>query len=174
MGKGYRITRFLLLTILGLSTLFLSLTIEEFGIYFGVLLLVGALISSVYLFINFSNKIDEKIVIELIIDGFLGLIMFTYPDPGERFIMLDFSFWIAVMGALYLVTGLFDNSKNNMLWLYVISGIMMIVLGFIILNYNTEYIGSVSYLIGIVLTYYSVLSIYLLLKTTNSQKSVMH
>lgn len=167
MGLGYRYTKYILLTILAIATLVLSLSIQEFGIYFGVLLLVGAALSAVYLFIHFDENINEKIIIELAIDGFAGLIIFTYPQPDERFFMLDFSFWIAVMGMLHLTAGLFDHKKSKYFWLYVLSGIMMIIFGFIILNYDTEYLGSVVYLIAIVLVYYALLNIYL----TNKIKS---
>jgi len=167
MGLGYRYTKYLLLAVLAVATLFLSLSIQEFGIYFGVLLLVGVALMAIYLFIHFDENINEKLIIELAIDGFAGLIIFTYPEPNARFFMLDFSFWIAVMGMLYFVTGLFDKKHSKLFWLYLISGIMMIVFGFIILNYSTDYLGSVVYLISIVLLYYAVLNVYLLKTNSN-------
>ncbi len=167
MGLGYRYTKYILLTMLGIAIMALSLSIQEFGIYFGVILLIGAALSTVYLFIHFDENINEKLIIELAIDGFAGLIIFTYPQPDARFFMLDFSFWIAVMGMLHLTSGLFDHKNNKYFWLYILSGIMMIVFGFIILNYSTEYIGSVVYLIAIVITYYGLLNIYL----TNKNKA---
>ncbi|MFK5856385.1 MAG: DUF308 domain-containing protein [Bacteroidota bacterium] len=164
MGLGYRYTKYILLAILAIATLVLSLSIQEFGIYFGILLLVGVALTSIYLFMHFDENINEKLIIELAIDGFAGLIIFTYPEPNARFFMLDFSFWLAVLGMLHVVSGLFDHRKSNLLWLYIISGIMMIVFGFIILNYSTEYLGSIVYLIGIVLAYYAILNIYLINK----------
>lgn len=161
MGSGYRITRSALLALYGIITIALSLSIKEFGIYFGVILMISTAISSVFLFLHFDKKIDKNIVLELAMDGFAGLIIFTYPEPTDRFFMLDFSFWIAVMGMLYLVKGLFNKSIIKYMWLYVLSGIMLLVLGFIILNYSTEYLGSVGYLIGFALTYYALLNIYL-------------
>ncbi len=161
MGSAFRITRSAFLGLFGLITLILSLSIREFGIYFGVILMISTAISSVFLFLHFDKKIDKNVIIEMAMDGFAGLIIFTYPDPTDRFFMLDFSFWIAVMGMLYMVKGLFEKKNSKYLWLYVLSGIMMIVLGFIILNYSTDYLGSVGYLIGIVLSYYGLLSIYL-------------
>ena len=86
MGLGYRYTKYILLTILAIAMMALSLSIQEFGIYFGVLLLVGAALSTVYLFIHFDENINEKIIIELAIDGFAGLIIFTYPAPDARFL----------------------------------------------------------------------------------------
>jgi len=164
MGLGYRYTKYILLALLAIVTIALSLSIQEFGIYFGILLLVGVALTSIYLFIHFDKKINEKLIIELAIDGFAGLIIFTYPEPNERFFMLDFSFWIAVIGMLHFVSGLFDKKNSNLFWLYIISGVMMIVFGFIILNYSTDYLGSIVYLIGIVLAYYAFLNIYLLNK----------
>jgi len=161
MGLGYRYTKYALLTILAITMMVLSLTIQEFGIYFGVLLLAGAALSTIYLFIHFDENINEKVIIELAIDGFAGLIIFTYPQPDARFFMLDFSFWIAIMGMLHLASGIFDKKNNKLFWLYILSGIMLIVFGFIILNYNTDYLGSVVYLIAIVLAYYGLLNIYL-------------
>jgi len=168
MGLGYRYTKYALLAILAIATLVFKLTIFEFGIYFGILLLVGVALTTIYLFLHFDENINEKIIIELALDGFVGLIIFTYPDPNARFFMLDFSFWIAVLGMLHFVSGLFDNKNSNFFWLYIISGIMMIVFGFIILNYSTNYLGSIVYLIGIVLAYYAFLNIYLIKKTTNN------
>ncbi len=161
MGSAFRITRSAFLALYGIITIALALSIKEFGIYFGVILMVSAAISSIFLFLYFDKKIDKNIIIELAMDGFAGLIIFTYPDPTDRFFMLDFSFWIAVMGMLYMVKGLFDKKSRKYLWLYVLSGIMIIVLGFIILNYSTDYLGSVGYLIGIVLSYYGLINIYL-------------
>lgn len=166
MGLGYRYTKYLLLTILALISMIMSLSIQEFGIYFGILLLVSVSLSTVYLFIHFDENIDEKIILEMATDGFAGLIIFTYPQPDARFFMLDFSFWIAIMGMLHFVTGLFDKKNSKSFWLYILSGIMMIVLGFIILNYSTEYLGSIVYLIGFVLMYYAILNIYLLRSNT--------
>jgi|GEM_PF-810518 len=159
MTSGYRLSRSIILALYGIITIALSLSVLEFGMYFGIILMICTALTSVYLFIHFSEKIDEKIIIELIIDGFAGLIIFTYPEPGERFFMLDFSFWIAMMGAIYLVSGLFNYKNSKYMWLYVLSGIMMIVIGFIVLNYSSEYLGSVGYLIGFILTYYSGLNI---------------
>ncbi len=161
MGLGYRYAKYALLTILAVATLVFSLSIQEFGIYFGILLLIGTALSAVYLFIHFDETINEKVILEMAIDGFAGLIIFTYPQPNARFFMLDFSFWIAIMGMLHFVAGIFDNKDSKLFWLYILSGIMMIVFGFIILNYSTEYLGSIVYLIGIVLAYYALLNIYL-------------
>lgn len=165
MGSGLRLTRSVILALYGIATMVLALSIKEFGIYFGVLLMLSAILTTVYLFIHFNEKIDEKIIIELITDAFAGLIIFTYPEPTDRFFMLDFSFWIAIMGMIYTTTGIFNKNISSYIWLYILSGLMMIALGFIILNYSTDYLGSVGYLIGIVLTYYSALNIYLAFKT---------
>lgn len=162
MGLGYRYAKYTLLALLAILTILFSISIQEFGIYFGFLLLVSVALTAIYLFLHFDENINEKLIIEMAIDGFAGIIIFTYPEPNARFFMLDFSFWIAVMGMLHLVSGLFDKKNSNILWLYVISGIMMIVFGFIILNYSTDYLGSIVYLIGIVLGYYAFLNIYLL------------
>ena len=173
MISGYRLSRLILLLLLGIATLALSLSIEIFGVFYGIFLLIGAALTSVYLFLHFDQNIDEKIIIELAIDGFAGLIIFTYPEPNERFIMLDFSFWIAIMGILHVVSGLFNKKNSKLIWLYILSGIIMVVLGFIILNYNTEYIGSIGYLIGFVLTYYGGLGIYLLTKSRKNNSTII-
>ncbi len=170
MGLGYLYLKYILLATLAVATVFLSLSIQEFGIYFGVLLLVGTILSAIYLFIHFDNNINQKVVLEIAIDGFAGLIIFTYPLPDTRFFMLDFSFWIAVMGIIHLSSGLFDHKESKLFWLYVLSGIMMIIFGFIIINYNNEYMGSVIYLIAMVLAYYALLNLYLTMK--NKSQSI--
>lgn len=161
MGTGYRVTRSVFLAAIAIITMALQLSIIEFGIYFGILLLMGSASTIIYLFIHFSEHIDQKVIIELAMDIFAGLIVFTYPEPNERFFMLDFSFWIAAMGMINLASGLFDKSKKDYLWLYILSGIVFIVFGFTIVNYNTEHLGSVPFLIGIILLIYSLLNFYM-------------
>jgi uncharacterized membrane protein HdeD (DUF308 family) len=161
MGTGYRITRSVFLGTIAIITMALQLSIIEFGIYFGILLLMGAVSTIIYLFIHFSEHIDQKVLIELAMDIFAGLIVFTYPEPDSRFFMLDFSFWIATMGMINLATGLFDKSKKDYLWLFILSGIVFIVFGFTVVNYNEEHLASVPILIGIILLIYSLLNFYL-------------
>ncbi len=165
MGLGYLYTKYSFLAILAIATIVLKLPIQEFGIYFGILLIVGVALTTIYLFIHFDENINQKLIIELGVDAFTGLVIFTTPEPSIRFFMLDFSFWIAVMGMLHFTSGLYDHKDSKSFWLYIISGIMLIIFGFIILNYSQDYLGSVIYLIGIVLAYFSFLNIYLLRKT---------
>jgi len=164
MGLGYLYTKYSFLALLAIATIALKLPIQEFGIYFGILLLVGVALTTIYLFIHFDENINQKLIIELGVDAFTGLVIFTAPEPSIRFFMLDFSFWIAVMGMLHFTSGLFDHKASKSFWVYIISGIMLIIFGFIILNYSQDYLGSVIYLIGIVLAYFSFLNIYLLRK----------
>ncbi len=161
MGQSYRIARSVIYTLMAIATIGLTLSVKEFGIYFGIIMMIGAATTVLYLFIHFSEHVNEKVIIELAADIFAGLIVFTYPVPDDRFFMLNFSFWIAIMGMIHLATGLFDKSKSQYFWLFSLSGIMMLVFGFIIVNYNTDFLGSVAYLIGIVLLYYSGLNLYL-------------
>ncbi len=164
MGLGYLYVKYILLALLAIATIIFKLPIQEFGIYFGILLIVGVALTTIYLFIHFDKNINQKLIIELGIDAFAGLVIFTTPEPTVRFFMLDFSFWIAVMGMLHFTSGLFDHKNSNLFWLYIISGIMFIVFGFIILNYSSDYLGSVMFLIGIVLAYFAFLNIYYLKK----------
>ena len=162
MGTGYRIARSVLFALMAFATLALTLSVKEFGIYFGIALMIGAATTILYLFIHFNESVDQKIIIELAADIFAGIIVFTYPVPDDRFFMLDFSFWIAIMGMIHLATGIFDKSKSKFFWLFILSGIIMMVFGFLIVNYSTDYLGSVAYLIGMVLLYYSGLNLYLI------------
>ena len=162
MGSGYRIARTVIFALMAIATLALTLSVKEFGIYFGIVLMIGAATTILYLFLHFDEHVDQKIIIELAADIFAGIIVFTYPVPDDRFFMLDFAFWIAIMGMIHLATGIFDKSKVKYFWLFTLSGIMLMVFGFLIVNYSTDYLGSVAYLIGIVLLYYSVLNLYLI------------
>ncbi len=164
MGTGYRLTRSVFLAAIAILTIILQLTIIEFGIYFGILLLMGAISTIIYLFIYFDEHIDQLLIIELAVDIFTGLIIFTYPEPDDRFFMLDFSFWLAIMGIINLTIGIFDKSRSSYFWLFVLSGITYVVFGFIILNYNTEHISSITTLIGLILFSYSLLNFYLIKK----------
>lgn len=169
MTSIYGTIRSVLLAIIAIVTLALSLSIIEFGIYFGVAILAGALLSLVYLFFNFDKKIDSSIVTQICIDAFAGLIIFTFPEPNTRFTMIVFSFWIAIMGTINLKAGFSLSASNNLLWLYLLSGISFLILGFIVMNYSTDYLNSIGYLIGITLLIYSLINIYLnkKIKTTD-------
>jgi len=116
-----------------------------------------------YLFINFDKEFNPKVIMELITDGFSGIVIFTYPQSDEAFFMVVFSFWIVFMGALYLSSGIANLNNKESLPVYLLTGIILIVLGFIIINYVSESINSVNYLIGFAMIIYAVINIYLYL-----------
>ena len=122
--------------------------------------MVSAGLTVLFLFLQFDKPINEKIVMELIADGFSGIVIFTYPQSDERFFLVVFSFWIAWMGMLCLASGLLDKKHEKMMWLYTLLGIMFIVFGFIIMNYTSEMLSSVIYLIGFVTTIYGIFGLY--------------
>jgi uncharacterized membrane protein HdeD (DUF308 family) len=67
------------------------------------------------------------------------------------------------MGALYLSSGLSDLQNKDKMPLYLLTGIILVVLGFVIINYVSENINSVNYLIGFAMIIYSAVNIYLYL-----------
>ncbi len=146
---------------IAITSLVLNLTINEFGFFFGVALLVGAALTSINLFLNFDHQINEKIIMESIADAFAGLVILTYPEVSQRFVLTDFSFWIAIMGMLYLNAGFFNHQGAKYFWLYVLSGIALLVFGFVIINYTSEAFGSVLYLMSFSVAIYSLVNFYL-------------
>lgn len=161
MKPIFSIIRALLLLIVAAAGLFLELTINEFGFFFGISLLLGAALTAMSLFLSFDKQINEKNLMEPIMDGFAGLVILTYPEVSSRFVLSDFSFWIAMMGILYLNSGFFNHQSSKFFWLYILTGLALIVFGFVIINYATEFLSSISYLMSFAAVIYSLVVIYL-------------
>lgn len=160
MKLNLRSFRFLLLFLVGIVAIFLNQKVDGFSVLFGITLMISAGLTVLFLFLQFDKPINEKIVMELIADGFSGIVIFTYPQSDERFFLVVFSFWIVWMGMLCLVSGLLDKKHEKMMWLYTLLGIMFIVFGFIIMNYTSEMLSSIIYLIGFVTTIYGIFGLY--------------
>ena len=160
MNLSLRIIRFVILLLAGLAAIFLNQKMNGFSALFAISLSISAALTVIFLFFYFDKQINDKVIMELISDGFAGIVLFTYPQSDERFFLIVFSFWIAWMGILYLTSGLLDKKNEKMMWLYTLIGIMLIILGFVILNYSTEMLSSVIYLVGFTLIIYSSLGFY--------------
>lgn len=160
MKLTLRTMRFAILLIAGFAAIFLNQNAGGFSWVFGITLTISAALTVIYLFLQFDKQISQKIVMELIADGFSGIILFTYPQSDESFFLIVFSFWIVWMGILCLTSGLLEKQYEKLMWLYTLLGIMFIVLGFIIMNYNEEMLNSVIYLVGFTLIMYSVFGLY--------------
>lgn len=169
MNLSLRIIRFVILLLAGLAAIFLNQKMNGFSALLAISLSISAALTVIFLFFNFDKQINDKVIMELISDGFAGIVLFTYPQSDERFFLIVFSFWIAWMGILYLTSGLLDKKNEKMMWLFTLIGIILIILGFVILNYSTEMLSSVIYLVGFTLIIYSSLGFYsnLLRKSKN-------
>ncbi len=155
MKLVYRFGRVAVLAILSLLVGNLKGGVDGFSVYFGAGMLVAAFLSMIYIFINFDKELDEKLLMEMLVDGFSGLIIFTYPFSDTQFFIVIFSFWIAVMGILLLSAGLFDQNKKESFWFYILSGIVFIVFGFTIMHVTEANQGLLKYLIAFVLLIYA-------------------
>ncbi|MEJ2595304.1 MAG: DUF308 domain-containing protein [bacterium] len=162
MKLGFRKARSFALLFAGLLALGLSHTMDGYAVVFGIALVVSAAFTLVYVFLHFDEKINPKIVMEMIADGFSGLVIFTYPYSDERFLMIVFAFWIVFMAAMLLTSGLMDESKKDRMWTYTLTGIVLLVLGFVIMHYNEESMGSVLYLIGFTILFLAGVNLYLM------------
>jgi uncharacterized membrane protein HdeD (DUF308 family) len=164
MKLGYRTGRNILFLILGFIAVSLKSNINGLSFYFGVAALSSAGLTLVYILLHFDENISREIITEMVIDGFSGLIIFTYPNSNNEFYMVIFSFWLAVMGTLMVTSGLLNKRNKDFLWLYVLLGISYIVSGFSIMNVSSESLGLVNYFMGFVLIIYAVTNTLLLFK----------
>jgi uncharacterized membrane protein HdeD (DUF308 family) len=155
MKLGYRYGRIIVLVILSILAGGLRGDITGFSMYFGAGLLVAAFLSLIYLFVNFDKSLDEKLLMEMILDGFSGLIIFTYPHSDNTFFIVVFSFWIALMGIFMLSAGLFSEKNKEDLWFYVLLGLVMIVSGFSIMHVTEESQGVTGYFISFITFIYA-------------------
>ena len=163
---GLRITRSSFLLLAGLLAVILNGIMEGYVAVFAITLVVASALTLIWLFLHFDEKVNEKVLMELLADGFGGLVLFTYPNTGNDFLFIVFGFWIFFMGALNVVAGLMDESHKPFFWLYVLMGIISIVFGFVVMNFDLETgKGNVAqYLIGFALIIYAGSSLYLLVK----------
>jgi uncharacterized membrane protein HdeD (DUF308 family) len=164
MKSGYRKARSYVLLLAGLLALGLSHTMDGYSVVFGMSLVISAALTLVYIFIHFDETINQKIPIEMIADAFAGLVIFTYPLSSESFLLVDFAFWIVLMGAMTATSGLMEEKNKEYMWVYALAGIVMIVLGFVILHYQEEYKDSVLYLLGFTLIIYTGTNLFLMNK----------
>ena len=164
MKLGYRKARSIILLFAGLLAIGLSHTMDGYAVVLGISLVVSSALTLLYVFLHFDENINPKIVMEMIADGFSGLVLFTYPESNENFLLIVFSFWILIMGMLYLTSGLMEEKNKDYLWSYTLVGIMLMVLGFVIMHYDAEYKSSVLYVVGFTLLIYSGSSLFLMIK----------
>jgi len=164
MKLGYRKARSFILLLSGLLAIALNHTMDGYSMVFGISLLISSVFTLIYIFLHFDDDINQKIVMEMIVDGFSGLVIFTYPTSDQNFFLIVFAFWIVFMGILYLTSGLMDQKHKAYLWSYALTGIMALMLGFVIMHYKEEYMNSVLYLVGFTLLIYSGMNLYVYYK----------
>jgi len=130
MKLGYRITRAALLFIPALLLLFTHISLSGVSFAFGVVVLLSAFATMLYLFFHFDKTINAKIILEGLADAFFGLVLFTYPTPDNQFFLIIFSAWIFFMGTLQLVTGLASMDDTDYFWLYILAGLTFLAMGY--------------------------------------------
>ena len=163
---GLRITRSSLLLLAGLLAVFLNGIMEGYVAVFAITLVVSAAFTLIYIFLHFDEKVNEKVLMELLADGFAGVVLFTYPGSSNDFLFIVFGFWIFFMGTLFLSSGLLDEGHKPFFWLYVLLGIVNIIFGFAVMNFDLE-TGKTNvalYLIGFAMIVYAGISLFLLVK----------
>jgi len=167
MGLGYRITRSVLIFFPALFQLTTQISNEGLSFAFAGVLLAGAFLTLIYLFLHFDEFINPKLVMELLSDAFVGIVLVTFPSPSpafaQRYFLIMFSVWLFINGMLTTVSGIMDNENKNLLWLYTLTGVAYIAMGFVIMNYDAMVLSSAMWLVSFMLIIYSGINIYLLL-----------
>lgn len=164
MNLVYRKARSFVLLAGGLAAIVFSNTIDGYSALFGISLIVSALITLLFLFVYFNKPLNEKLLMEMLIDGFSGIIIFTYNQSNDSFFLTVFSFWIFINGLFYLTSGIIDKSNKKYLPVYTMVGIILLIFGFMPLHMNDESHNIIIYLIGFAIIAYSSTGLYLLFK----------
>jgi len=164
MKLNLRIARSIVLLFAGILAIVLNKTMEGYAVVFGLCLIVVSALTLLFVFFNFDKNINQKVVMEMIMDGFSGLVLFTYPISDQNFFLIVFAFWIVMMGVMLVTSGMMDKSKKELLWVYLLSGIALIVLGFVVMHYEAAYRNSVLYFVGFTMMIYSGTNLYLFLR----------
>lgn len=163
---GLRILRSFLLLLAGVLAVALNRIMTGYAVVFGIILVVSAALTLIYVFLHFDENINQKVVLEMLADGFAGLVLFTYPNFEQHFLFIVFGFWIFIMGGLYLVAALMEEKNKPFLWEYALSGIISIVTGFVVVNFDLKSAGTNTavYFMGFIMIIYSAAGLYLLFK----------
>ncbi len=161
MSHPLRTLRLFILLLAGIAAIFLNNVVIGFPVLFAIALIISAGLTMVDIFMQFDKPFNGKLLMEFVADGFTGLVLFTYPLSDERFFLIVFSFWIVWMGMLWLAAGMADPARKDLMWFYTLAGIVFIVLGFVVINYAVEMIGSVMYTVGFTLILYSLFGLYI-------------
>ena len=164
MGLSLRKARSFIILLSGLAAVVLNHNLDGYSAMFGVTLVVAALTSILHIFIYFDKPMNQKLLMELFLDGFSGVTIFTYTASDEGFFLTVFAFWSFIYGLFYLTSGLLDKENKSFLPFYTLVGLVMMVFGYMSLHFNDESLGSVIYLIGFALIIYSSANLYLLFK----------
>lgn len=164
MGLQYRKARSFIILISGLAAVVLNHTVDGYSAMFGLTLVIAMLVSVINIFVYFDKPMNQKVLMELFLDGFAGVIIFTYNKSDEAFFLTVFAFWAFTYGLFYFTSGLLDKSNKSYLPFYTLVGIMMMIFGFMPLHFNDESLGSVVYLIGFGMIVYAVSNLYLMFK----------
>lgn len=162
MRSSLRLSRSILLIICGILPLTIDFAPEGLAMLMGMVLLTSASLTALFIFIHFDKKMDQKTLMEGLIDAFSGLILFTYPQAITSFLLTDIAFWSFLMGTLYLAAGLFDFKNKAFLWLYSLTGIVMVVLGFVLMNYDPAEMVSAFFVLSFVFILYGLSNLYLM------------
>lgn len=164
MNLSLRISRSIVILLSGIAAVSLNNNIEGYSAMFGVTLVIAALISVLFFFVYFNKPINPKVLMELFLDGFAGIIIFTFNNSNDDFFLTVFSFWTFVYGMFYLTTGLFDKTRKEYLPLYTSVGIIMMIFGFMPLHFNEESHSLIIYAVGASMIIYSLSNIYIFIK----------
>ena len=92
MKLTYRKARSIILLFAGLLAIGLSHTMDGYAVVLGISLVTSSALTLVYVFLHFDENINPKIVMEMIADGFSGVVIFTYPTSNQDFLLIVFSF----------------------------------------------------------------------------------
>jgi len=163
-GLPYRLARSALYLILAGIAISLKNNIDGLSFYFGVIALISAGLTLVYLFLHFDENVSREIITEMVVDAFSGLVIFTYPNSNNEFFLIIFSFWFTVMGLLMLTSGLLNKNNKEYLWLYVLLGISYIVAGFSLMNVAQDSAGLINYFMGFALVVYTFINGWLIIQ----------
>jgi len=164
MELSLRKARSFVLLLSGLAAIVLNNTMDGYSTMFGISLVIAALLTVLHIFIYFDKPMNQKLLMELFLDGFSGVIIFTYSASDEGFFLTVFAFWSFIYGLFYLTSGLIEKENKSFLAFYTLIGLVMMVFGYMSLHFNEDSLGSLIYLIGFALIIYSSANLYLLFK----------
>ncbi|WP_025274699.1 HdeD family acid-resistance protein [Haloglycomyces albus] len=156
---GWILARGVLLVLFGLFALIwpdvtLLVLVVMFGAY--------ALVDGIFAIVSGASGQGEGrglLIFSGILGVLIGLMVFLWPESSALALLILIAVWAIIIGVAYIAKGISLTGDNGGRWLLILSGILGVVLGFLLMLRPGEGILAMLWLIGVFAILWGVVAI---------------